>query len=301
MKAGATMYAAILKTTLREFAADECPRMAAALSYYTVFSLPPLLVLLLMLVGTFLDPETVRSHMSGQIGAMLGPSGADQVEALVEHASRPDLSGIGAVLGLGALIFGATGALVQLQQALNRAWRVKPDPKKGGGIRGFLTKRVTSLGMVLAIGFLLMVSLLVSALVAAFGDMLPGLIGANISTPLLRLIDFLVSLVAVSLLFAAIFKYVPDAIVRWPVALMGGLFTGVLFTLGKFLIAYYLGRSDPGSAYGAAGSLAVILLWIYYNGLILFLGAEFTEVWARQRGEPLRPEPGAIRVATPGR
>lgn len=285
----------VLKATISEFLEDECMRMAAALSFYTVFSLPPLLVFLMLLIGTVLDPETVRSEMSGQVGAMLGPSGADQVEALVRHAGEPELSGIGAILGIGALVFGATGAFVQLQVALNRAWRVRPDPDAAGGIRGFLTKRITSLGMILAIGFLLLVSLLISALVAAFGDLLPRLIGTSISSVVLRLIDVAISFTAVSLLFAAIFKYVPDAIVSWRYALIGGVFTSALFTLGKFLIAFYLGRSDPGSAYGAAGSLAVILLWIYYNGLILFLGAEFTEVFARSRGEPLKPEPGAVR------
>lgn len=285
----------LLWQTLTAFMGDDCPRMAAALSYYTIFSLPPLLVLLLLIVGAIVDPDTARQMLAGQVGTLLGPGGADQVDALIRNASRPQLGGVTAALGILAFLFGATGAFSQLQGALNTAWGVAPDPTRGD-VRNFLWKRLVSFGMILVIGFLLLVSLAVSALLTAFGDVLVSLTNARISTAVLQLVQNVLSFVAIGLLFAAIFQYVPDAVVRWRDALIGGAFTALLFTLGKAGIGYYLGRSDPGNAYGAAGSLAVTLLWIYYSAVILLLGAEFTEVWASATGRPIEPEPGAARV-----
>jgi membrane protein len=285
----------LLWQTVSEFMSDGCPQLAAALSYYTVFSLPPLLVLLFMIVGAVVDPATVRELLTGQVGSLLGSQGATQVESLIRNASRPELGGLTAVLGIAAFLFGATGAFAQLQLALNRAWGVAPDPTRGD-IRNFLTKRFISFTMILAVGFLLLVSLVVSALITAFGSLARDLLPGWASSGLLQGINAGVSFVAVGMLFALMFRYVPDAVVRWRDALVGGAFTSVLFTLGKAGIGYWLGRSDPGSAYGAAGSLAVALLWIYYSASILLLGAEFTEVWAERRGEPIVPEPGAARV-----
>jgi membrane protein len=269
--------------------------MAAALSYYTIFSLPPLLVLLLLIIGAIVDPDTARQMLAGQVGTLLGPGGAEQVDALIRNASRPNIGGVTAVLGILAFLLGATGAFAQLQGALNTTWGVAPDPTRGD-VRNFLWKRVISFAMILVIGFMLIVSLAVSALLTAFGDVLVAITNASISTAVLQIIQNLLSFVTIGLLFAAIFQYVPDAMVRWRDALVGGAFTALLFTLGKAGIGYYLGRSDPGNAYGAAGSLAVTLLWIYYSAVILLLGAEFTEVWASSTGRPIVPEPGAARV-----
>jgi membrane protein len=285
----------LLWTTVSEFSRDGCGNLAAALSYYTVFSLPPLLVLLLLIVGAFVDTSTVQSVMSGQLGALLGPQGADQIRALIMHAARPEMSGLSAVLGVLALILGATGAFTALQGALNTAWEVEPDSSRGG-VRNFLTKRAVSFAIVLAVGFLLLVSLIITAVLSAFSDFVGQWLPGDMSGAVVLLVEAGVSYVAVSLIFAAIFQYLPDAVVRWRHALVGGAFTGILFTLGKWAIGFYIGRSDPGSAYGAAGSLAVVLLWIYYSATILLLGAEFTQVWARHRGMPITPEPGAARV-----
>jgi membrane protein len=285
----------LIAQTARESMSDGCPDMAAALAYSTVFSLPPLLVLLMLIVGAVVEPATVERLLAGQVGSLLGPEGGEQVSALIRNASRPDIGGVAAVFGIGAFLLGASAAFAQLQSALNRAWQVAPDPARGG-LGGFLVKRAVSFAMILVLGFLLLVSLAFSALLAAVGDALATVTPEGISGALLRAVNVAFSFVAIGLLFATIFSYVPDAVIRWRDALVGGTFTAVLFTLGKTLIGAYLGRSDVGSAYGAAGSLAVALLWIYYTALITLVGAEFTQVWARERGQAIVPEPGAVRV-----
>jgi membrane protein len=204
---------------------------------------------------------------------------------------RPGAGGLFAtVLGIAALTFGALGAFMQLQGALNRAWEVKPDPKKGG-IRKFIAKRILSAGMILAVAFLLIVSLAVSALLSALGSKL-----AFIPEPALHAADAILSFSVLTLLFAAIFRFLPDAEIAWRDVWTGALATAALFVVGKFVIGLYLGRSAPGDAYGAASALAVILVWIYYAGMIVLFGAEFTQAWAERRGSRKRPEKGAMHV-----
>lgn len=285
----------IIGRTFVEYLSDGCPQMAAALAYYTIFSLPPLLILLMMLLGAVVDPDTVRELLSGQIGALLGPRGGAQVMDVLRYASRPELSGPATIVTIIGFIFGATGSFAMLQNALNTAWAVAPDPKRGD-IRNFLLKRVISLGMILAVGFLLLVSLMANTLLAAFGDIIGALLPEGISGGLIRALNLGITLGVTALLFAAIFTYLPDAQVRWRHAVAGGIATAVLFAAGQWAIGYYIGRSDPGSAYGAAGSIAVLLLWVYYSAFILLLGAEFTQVWAQHRGTPIVPEEGAARV-----
>jgi membrane protein len=286
----------ILKRTVQDFGEDNATRYAAALSYYTVFSLPPLIVLLLLILGAVLDPQDVRALLEGQVGELLGPAGSEQVRTMMEQADRPDLrSPVMAVLGVGALLFGAVGAFVQLQSALNRIWEVAPDPERGG-LRNFVAQRVVSFGMLISLAFLLLVSLVVSALLEAFGDVLGGVLPAALSGVVLQLINFVVALAVIAALFALLFRYVPDADVAWRDAWVGGVATAVLFTIGKFALGMYLGRSDPGQAFGAAGALALLLVWIYYSAIIVLLGAEFTQVWATRRGEGIQPSEGAVRV-----
>ena len=284
----------LLKETFSDFGQDSCPRLAAALSYYTIFSLPPLLLLLLLLLGTVLEPSDVHKLLTGQLGSLLGPGGADEIRNILEQSEQPDLTrGWAAILGLGALLFGAVGSFVELQSALNRIWEVQPDPRRGG-VRRFLLQRVVSFGMVLTIAFLLLVALVISALLAAFGDVLGRLIPGTASDVILRVIDAVISFAGVSFLFALLFRYVPDARAAWRDVGVGAVATALLFTLGKVGLGIYVARSDPGSSFGAAGALAVLLVWIYYSAIILFLGAEFTQAWARQRGAGIEPEPGAV-------
>lgn len=285
----------ILKRTVGEFLRDECTTMAAALSYYTIFSLPPLLVLILLIVGIMMDPGDVQRMLAGEIGALMGPEGAAQIQSIIANAERPDIARpLAWVVGVALLVFGATGAFAQLQGSLNRAWGVKPDPN-AGGLKNFLMKRVLSFGMVLGIAFLLLVSLVLSAILSAFGDYLGGLLG-GVSDVLLQWLNAALSFGVITLLFAAIFKVMPDAKVAWRDVWIGAAVTAMLFTVGKSLIGLYIGRSNPGEPFGAAGSLALVLVWVYYASIILLLGAEFTQVWADTRGSGLAPENGAVRV-----
>lgn len=282
--------------TLVEFMRDGCPQMAAALAFYTMFSLPPLLLMLMLLTRPFLDPQAVANALREQLGPLLGPEGADQVQALIRNVTPPDGGGAAArVFGVLAFLFGATAGFAQLQNALNAAWQVGPDPTRGD-IGNFLMKRVLSFAMILGIGFLLLVSLVVAAVMAAFGDVLSTIAPLWASRALLQILSEGLSFSVTALLFVSMYRFLPDAVVAWRDALFGGVATAVLFTVGRLLIGLYLGQSDPGSAYGAAGSLALVLLWVYYSSLTLLLGAELTQVWARRRGRTIVPEPGAVRI-----
>jgi membrane protein len=267
----------LVKETVKDFLADDCMDSAAALSYYTIFSLPAILVLMLTLVSAVMNPSDVRGGVEGQLQALMGPSAGEQVRTIIQQAEQKPHNGlIPTILGIAGLLFGATGAFGQLQKALNRAWNVEPDPNQGG-LKNFLTKRVFSLGMILVVAFFLLVSLVISAALTGMGDRLGAFLPSGLSAPFLEALDMVISLAVITLLFAA-------------------LFTAFLFVIGKFLIGFYLGQSNPGQAYGAAGSLAVLLLWVYYSALILLFGAEFTETWAERRGQGIEPEPGAVRV-----
>jgi membrane protein len=292
-KLGATEAFQLVKESAKDFSDDECPRMAAALAYYTVFALPPMLILIMMLVGAFVSRETVQDALSGQMGSMLGADGAHTVGTMVNQSKQPEGgSAIGTIMGIAALVLGATGAFMQLQGALNTAWGVKPDPK-AGGIKNFIFKRLLSVGMVLSIAFLLLVSLALSAALTAVGGAAGALI-PGASAVVIVILQTLVSMVVVTLLFAAIFKVLPDAKIAWRDVWVGAIVTAVLFEIGKWGIGLYLGNSNPGKAYGAAGSLAVILVWIYYTSMIVLFGAEFTETWATERGQGIEPEEGAM-------
>lgn len=264
--------------------------MSAAIAYYTVFSLPPLLVVIIAVAGAVFGADQVENAITSQVGGLIGPDGAAEIHTMIANAS--DLgSGIGSkIAGIVALLFGATGAFAQLQKALNRAWDV--EETSSGGVIGIVFKRMLSFGMILTIAFLLLVSLAVSAAVSAFGNAAADAIGIGIPSVVMQGIDILISVGVITVLFAVIFKVLPDAEIAWRDVWVGALATAVLFTLGKFLIGLYLGTANPGSAFGAAGSLALILVWIYYSSLILLVGAEFTQVWARQHGYGISSDGG---------
>jgi membrane protein len=285
----------ILKQSSKDFIKDDCMTSAAALSYYTVFSLPATLMLLMLLVSSVMDPNDVQGGLESQLQSLMGPSAGGQVRTILEETERPGGGLVPTIVGIVALVFGATGAMGQLQAALNRAWNVEPDPAQGG-IKAFLTKRLFSLGMLLSIAFLLLVSLVISTALSGVGDRLTGFLPSGLSEPVLHGLNLAISLVVISLLFAAMFKVLPDAKIPWRTVWIGGIATAVLFVIGKYLIGLYIGQSNPGEAYGAAGSLIVVLLWIYYSAIIVLFGAEFTEKWAEKRGEGIEPEPGAVRV-----
>lgn len=288
----------IVKQTANEFAQDDCPRMAAALAYYTVFSLPPLLFLIIMIAGFAVPEDTAREAITAEINEVVGRETADQIGTMIDGASDRAHSGGGVlvtILGLAAFVFGATGAFAQLQGALNKAWEVAPDPDQGG-LKNFAAKRLLSFGMILGTGFLLLVSLGVSALVTLLGSKIAAELPVGISSWVPRMLDLATSIAIITVLFAALYKVMPDAEIRWQDVWTGAIVTAILFVLGKFAIGFYLGRSNPGSAYGAAGSLAIVLIWIYFSSMIMLLGAEFTQVWARRYGKRIRPSKGAVRM-----
>jgi len=283
-----------MKQTFKEFGDDECAMRAASLSYYIVFALAPLLLLIILVASVFVDAETVRRTIQEQFAGMIGQDTANQVSAMIGAADEKQGKGLSSVLSTAALIFGATGAFMQLQSALNRAWEVEPDPK-AGGIKNFIFKRVLSLGMILGIAFMLLVSLALSAFISAAGSALGSMLG-GLGTVVQAVLDLALSLVVVTLLFAAMFKFLPDGKIAWKDVWVGAFFTAALFTVGKFGIGLYLGRSDPGQGFGAAASLAVLLVWVYYSSMILLFGAEFTQTWAVRKGSGIEPKEGARRI-----
>ena len=275
----------------KDFLEDKAPRLAAALSYYTAFSLPPLLVAVIGVAGIVYGVDEVRERIMVQVADLVGTDSAATLGEAVVDAQRTG-SGVALVLGILTLLFGATGAFGQLQEALNTIWEVKP--KKGGGILRLVRSRLLSFGTILGTGFLLLVSLAVSTAIGALVDTARNY---EWLTPYIAALDIGASLILITCLFALIFKVLPDAPVEWRDVWVGAVLTAALFVVGKFAIGFYLGVSDVGSAYGAAGSVIVILVWIYYSALILFFGAEFTQVWASNRKSRAAKEPGAAPTA----
>ena len=288
----------ILKQTYEEWSEDRVPRLAAALAYYTTFSIAPLLVVVIAIAGWVFGADAVRGRLDDQIRGVLGPDAARAVQDMVQSATAHPSSGTFAtILSVAALVFGATGVFGELQDSLNTIWEVKPKP--GRGLRGLLHDRLLSFGMVLALAFLLIVSLVVSAVLAGLGTFVGGSAGAL--APLWQAIDVLVSIAVLTALFGAIFKFLPDVEIAWRDVWIGAAATSVLFTIGKLLLGLYLGRSATVSVFGAAGSLVLLLLWVYYSAQILFFGAELTQVWADRHGRRGATAPNAEPVTEEAR
>lgn len=256
----------------------EVPRLGAALAFYTILSMAPLVILVTALVALAFGHSAAQEHILSQMQSMIGQDGANTVRTMLEHAQKPRSGVVASALGVIALLFGASGVFGELRSALNKIWDAKPQA--GSGVIGMIRERFFSFGMVLAIGFLLLVSLVLSAGLAALGKFLGSIL--PVPSTVLAALNFFISLIAVMLLFALIFKYVPETKIAWKQVWGGAITTAILFTVGKALIGLYLGKAAVGSAYGAAGSLVVIIVWIYYSAQIFFFGAEFTHVIASQ-------------------
>ena len=279
-----------LKTTINEWTEAEPFQLAAALSYYTLFSLAPLLLIAIGVAGFAFGREAAQNQIVETLQGMIGQDSAKTVQEMIQASNeKPKTGMISTVIGFGALLFGAGGVVGQLQTSLNKIWEVTPKP--GQGIWGFLRQRFFSFAMVLAIGFLLLVSLVVTAVLSSFTGMLSSLSGD--ATLVAHAVDILVSFGFVTLLFALIYKYVPDVEIEWRDVWVGAALTAILFTIGKYLIGLYIGTSGVSSTFGAAGSLITILVWVYYSSLIFFLGAEFTRVYATQYGSGVAPAENA--------
>lgn len=283
----------IVKQTYREWSEDKASRLAAALAYYTVFSIPPLLVVAIGIAGLFTDRQSVETLVVNQAGSLMGTQGSDAIQTILQSAQEPGNGELlPTLLGVVLLVFGASGVFTQLQDAMNTIFGVKPAP--GRGIAGLIKDRFFSFTMVLAIGFVLLVSLVLSTVLTALGDFVGGLVSE--ATVLLWLVNFAISFAIITLLFAAIFKTVPDVKMAWRDVLLGAALTALLFKIGEYALGFYFDRSDPTSAFGAAGSIILLLLWVYYSAQIIFLGAEFTEIYARELGSGVEIEEGAVAV-----
>lgn len=272
-------YLTVLKETFKEFGQDKAPRLGAALAYYTIFSIGPLLLIAISMAGIFLGQEAAQGRVSAELDKIFGSQMSQSVEQMIQAAAKPKSGTVATIVGVITLLFGASGVFGQLKDAMNTIWNV--EPKKVSGIKGFVKGRFLSLAMVLVIGFLLLITLVFDTAISAMGPMLGRFVGGE---PLLQAIQLVLSTGIAILLFAAIFRILPDIRIAWRDVWVGAILTAILFVLGKFGLGIYLGKAAVGSAYGAAGSLVILLVWVYWSAQILFLGAEFTQVYARRYG-----------------
>jgi membrane protein len=273
---------------------DEPFQLAAALSYYTLFSLAPILIIAIALAGFFFDREAATNQIVQTFQGFVGQESAKAVQEMIRNASsKPKTGMISTVVGIVVLVFGAGGVVGQLQSSLNRIWGVTTKP--GRGIWDFVRERFVSFAMVLGVGFLLLVSLVITAILTHLTLYIGSLIGG--AAVMAYALDLVMSFGFVTVLFAMIYKFLPDVRIQWKDVWIGAALTSVLFTLGKFLIGFYLGTSGVTSAFGAAGSLITVLLWVYYSSLIFFFGAEFTQIYASRYGSGVVPAENAVPIA----
>ncbi len=289
----------LTKQTVTAWIDDYAPSMGAALSYYTVFSLAPLILIVIAIAGLVFGADAARGALFGELSSMMGPEAAKAIEGMLAGASKPSDGAIASTVGVVALLIGATTVFGELQNALDRIWQV-PDKDKPGGIMGLLRTRFLSFGLILGLAFLLMVSLVAGTAVTALGKWWGPMFGARAA--LAQVVTFVVGLAVTTVGFGMIYKLMPRVQVRWADVWVGATVTALLFTLGRFLISFYIGTTDVASGYGAAGSLVVVFVWVYYSAQIFLLGAEFTWVYATtlgsrkdlaKRPDGPKPEPAA--------
>lgn len=272
-------FIALLKQSFTDWNDDNAPRLGAALAFYTILSISPLVIFVVSLISLVFNRASAQAHLLNQIQSLAGTDGRNAVQAMLASGQKTSSGILATMIGLVTLLFGASGVFNELRSALNLIWDA--DPKKSAGLWGFLRERLFSLGMVFSVGFVLLVSLLASAGLAAASTFFNSLLPAP---PLvIGIFNFLLSFIGISLLFSLILKYVPEVKVTWKDVRLGALVTALFFTIGKSLLGLYFGKASPGSAYGAAGSLVVGVVWVYYSAQIFFFGAEFTHVYATKQ------------------
>lgn len=284
--------ATLTRQTLNEFLGHQPFQMAAALSYYTLFSLAPLLLVIVGIAGLVFGHEASSGRLVARLQTLMGPQAARTIQSIIGNAARPSSGLLSTAIGVVMLVIGSSTVFVQLQTALNRIWNVATTDKRGV-VKAFLRERLLSMAMVLSLGFLLLVSLFFSTVISGLHHYLAHLFpGAFV---LLRLLNVVVSLALITGIIALIFYFLPDVYVAWPSVWVGAFITSLLFTLGRYLIGLYLGRAGIASVYGAAGSVVVLMIWVYYSSLIIFLGAEITRVYANARAGEARLKAGKKR------
>jgi membrane protein len=287
----------LLKETFKEWQEDKASRLAAALAYYTAFSIAPLFVIAIAIAALVYGEDAAQGRIVQQLQGLVGEDPAEAIEAMLASSRKPAEGTIATLISVALLFFGASNIFTQLQDSLNTIWEVTPKP--GRGIKGIIKDRILSFGMVLGIGFLLLVSLILSAVLAALGNYLGGMMpGLEF---LWSILNFFLSFGVISVLFALMFKFLPDVKITWGDVRIGAVITALLFTIGRSLLSLYLSNSGVGSTYGAAGSLVVLLLWVNYSAQILFFGAEFTQVYANKYGSLIVPAKNAVPLTEEAR
>ncbi|WP_432410434.1 YihY/virulence factor BrkB family protein [Rasiella sp. SM2506] len=279
----------LLKKTYLSWDKNDPWAKSAIVAYYALFSLPSLLMITVHIAGIFLGPDAVQGKITNEIGGLIGKDSAAAIEGMIANAALAESSTITVIIGVGMLLFGATGVFFQLQRALNNIWSVR---SKKINFIDTLKRRATSFGVIIAIGLLLLISLLLSALISGFSELIANYYSV-VSSGVIELLNFIVTEIFILSIFATIFKVLPDIHIKWKTTLLGAFVTSMLFLVGKYVLGFYFQQADPGSVYGAAGSVVLILLWVYYTCLILFFGAEFTVNWALQRGIKVEPTSNA--------
>ncbi|MBP6312119.1 MAG: YihY/virulence factor BrkB family protein [Flavobacteriales bacterium] len=276
----------ILKTTVKEFMASDPTAQAATIAYYTIFSLPAVMIIAIMVAASFYDEAAVRNALLTQAGKMIGPDTAASLREMMENAAVTESKLLAEIMGIAALVISAGSVFASLQAALNRVWEV--EATKGKAVWKYLSTRLLSLALVASFGFLMLVSLLLDAALVAFGERLSNWL-SGFTAVLVTTLNVTLSFSIITFIFAMIFKVLPDAKIRWRDVLSGSVVTALLFTLGKYLIGLYISYAGVGDSYGAAGAVVIILVWVYYSTVILLFGAHFTHVYARDYGTGVKP------------
>ncbi|HJT74669.1 MAG TPA: YihY/virulence factor BrkB family protein [Chitinophaga sp.] len=286
-------YWKILKQTAVDCMGDKVFKLSAALSYYTIFSIAPMLIVIITLCDIFLGKEAIEGSIYGQINSLVGNQAALQIQQMIRNASLSGDFTWATIVGVVTLVIGATSVFGEIQDSINFIWQLKAKPKNG--LLKILINRALSFSMVISLGFILMVSLILNGIIELFSKQLAHLF-PEVTMVLIYVVNLALTFFIITLLFAIIFKVLPDAKVRWKHVFTGAMATAVLFMVGKFAIGLYLGSSKVGSAYGAAGSIVIILLWVYYSAIILYFGAEFTQVYVQYYGGKIQPNEYAVWV-----
>ncbi len=292
IKNGSASFFNLLKQSAVNFDKDEVLKLSASLSYYTIFSIAPMLIMAIAIGGFLFGRDAIQGHLFGQINGLVGNQAALQIQEMLSQTSLHKNTAFATTVAIVVFVIGATGVFGEIQSTINRIWGLKAKPKKG--LIKYFVNRVLSFAMVVSMGFLMVVSLMASAVIGVLNETLNNILPNT--TLIISLVNNAVSLCIITLLFALIFKYLPDSIVKWKDAIVGSAFTSLLFLLGKYLIGLYLSTSTTASIYGAAGSLIILLLWIYYSSILLYFGAEFTKVYALNHGHGIWPNAYSVRV-----
>jgi len=292
MKRLKTIWKVIIQS-FKNFAEDKIPKYSASLAYTTIFSLGPLLIVIIFLCSIFFGEEAIQGRIYDQIEQFIGHDAALQIQTIIKNASLNNKGTFAVIIGIITLILGATAVFAEIQDSINTIWGLKAKPKKG--LWKIVRNRFLSFSVVVSLGFLLLVSLALSAVIETLNERLKASF-PDVAVIVFYILNLVISFVVITALFAVIFKVLPDAKTKWKDILPGALASGILFMIGKFAIAFYIGKAHVGSTYGAAGSLVIILLWVYYSAIILDLGAEFSKTWSSSKGSFIRPNDYAVAL-----